>query len=203
MCVLFICVLLWEIEFTLPMRWHTSNSLGRFFSHRTHRFNRTFLRTVSNPQNASGIQKTQSVSAIVDSDKGQQAAYIQLTWVSQWSRPFPSGEGKGGPAWVGGGASCVIVLSRCSFPHPFLSFLLLQYVNIFTLLKLSMCFSWFKNMPSNVQIHAFLAYWRALSCIKRGVFFKSLCNCLISCELYAHFFEVITSLIEVAFIELL
>jgi len=41
------------------------------------------LRTVSNPQNASGIQKTQSVSAIVDSDKGQQAAYIQLTWVSQ------------------------------------------------------------------------------------------------------------------------
>ena len=29
------------------------------FSHRTHRFNRTFLRTVSSPQNASGIQMSQ------------------------------------------------------------------------------------------------------------------------------------------------
>ena len=36
---------------------------GEFFSHRTHRSNRPFLRTISNSQNASGIQKTQSVSA--------------------------------------------------------------------------------------------------------------------------------------------
>ena len=35
----------------------------RFFSHRTHRFNRTFLRTVSNSQNASGIQISQNVIA--------------------------------------------------------------------------------------------------------------------------------------------
>ena len=34
-----------------------------FFSHRTHRFNRTFLRTVSNPQKASGIQNSQNVIA--------------------------------------------------------------------------------------------------------------------------------------------
>ena len=33
-----------------------------FFSHRTHRFNRTFLRTVSNSQNASGIQSSQRPS---------------------------------------------------------------------------------------------------------------------------------------------
>ena len=56
---------------------------GEFFSHRTHRFYRIFLRTVSNSQNASGIQNSQNVSAIVDTDKGQQAAYIQLTWVSR------------------------------------------------------------------------------------------------------------------------
>ena len=37
--------------------------LGRFFSHRTHRFNRTFWRTVSNSQNASGIQISQNVTA--------------------------------------------------------------------------------------------------------------------------------------------
>ena len=33
------------------------------FSHRTHRFNRTFLRTVSNSQKASGIQISQNVIA--------------------------------------------------------------------------------------------------------------------------------------------
>ena len=33
--------------------------VGRFFSHRTHRFNRAFLRTVSNPQKAFGIQISQ------------------------------------------------------------------------------------------------------------------------------------------------
>ena len=34
-----------------------------FFSHRSHRFNRTFLRTVSISQNASGIQNSQNVIA--------------------------------------------------------------------------------------------------------------------------------------------
>ena len=34
-----------------------------FFSHRTHRFNRTFQRTVSIPQKASGIQNSQNVIA--------------------------------------------------------------------------------------------------------------------------------------------
>ena len=34
-----------------------------FFSHRSHRFNRTFLRTVSNSQKAFGIQISQNVSA--------------------------------------------------------------------------------------------------------------------------------------------
>ena len=45
LCVLFICVLLWEIERTLSMILHTNNMLGSFFSHRAHRVNRAFLRT--------------------------------------------------------------------------------------------------------------------------------------------------------------
>ena len=37
--------------------------VGCIFSHRTHRFNRTLLRTVSNSQKASGIQNSQNVIA--------------------------------------------------------------------------------------------------------------------------------------------
>ena len=57
--------------------------LGRLFSHRTHRFNRTHLSTVSNSQKASVIQNSQNVTAIVDTDKGQQAAYILPIGVSR------------------------------------------------------------------------------------------------------------------------
>ena len=63
LCVLFICVFLWEIERTHSMRYGLWDSLGSFFSHRTHRFNRTFWRTVSNSQKASGIQNSQNVIA--------------------------------------------------------------------------------------------------------------------------------------------
>ena len=49
LCVLFICVLLWEIERTLHVRMNAWDLLGSFFSPRTHRFNRTHLRTVSSP----------------------------------------------------------------------------------------------------------------------------------------------------------
>ena len=106
LCVLFICVNLWEIENTLSMRWDACNMLGSFsltkdfsFSHRTHRFNRAFLRTVSNPQNASGIQISQSVTAIFNTNKGQRKAYILSIGVSRWLLPFALWEGKGeGPA---------------------------------------------------------------------------------------------------------
>ena len=174
------------------------------FSHRTHRSYRALLRTVSIPQKASGIQSSQSVTANDDTNKKVKSSLHPAHMGISVITPLPFGGG------VGGGASCVrccdlflIVLSRCSFPRPFLTFPLLQYVNIFTLLKLSTCFSWFKNIPFNVREYAFLAYWRGLSCIKRGVFFITLCNYLISCELYACFFEVITSLNEVTLIELL
>jgi len=95
LCVLFFCVLLWEIESTLWMRLGLWDLLVSFFSHRTHRFNRTFLRTVSNSQKAFGIQISQSVTANEDTNKEARAAYIQPIGVSRWSLPFPSGEGKG------------------------------------------------------------------------------------------------------------
>ena len=102
LCVLFICVLLWEIERTLAMRkclWDSLGSFffheGYFFSHRTHRFYRIFLRTVSNSQNASGIQISQSVKTIVDTNKVQHKADILLIWVSRWLRPSLRGRGRG------------------------------------------------------------------------------------------------------------
>ena len=49
---------------TQTTRWGGfSLTLGRFISHRAHRVNRAFLRTVSNSQKASGIQISQSVTA--------------------------------------------------------------------------------------------------------------------------------------------
>ena len=63
LCVLFFCVLLWEKEHIHSMIQHTNNSVGSFFSHRAHRVHWAFLRTVSSPQKASGIQSSQSVTA--------------------------------------------------------------------------------------------------------------------------------------------
>jgi len=59
LCVLFICVIcekknIGELSWGVP-----SFTKDISISHRTHRFNRTLLRTVSNPQKASGIQRTQ------------------------------------------------------------------------------------------------------------------------------------------------
>ena len=63
LCVLFFCVNLWEIECTLNEKRDAWDSLGRFFSHRAHRVNRAFLRTVSTPQKAFSIQNSQNVIA--------------------------------------------------------------------------------------------------------------------------------------------
>ena len=92
---LFFCVFLWEIERSHCMIQHTNNTLGSFFSHRAHRVHWAFLRTVSNSQNASGIQISQSVTANEDTNKEAKAAYIQPIGVSRWLLPFPSGEGSG------------------------------------------------------------------------------------------------------------
>ena len=64
--------------------------VGSFFSHRGHSFlsqsaqsSRSFLAHSSSPQKASGIQSSQSVTANVGTNKGQQVAYILLIGVSR------------------------------------------------------------------------------------------------------------------------
>ena len=71
------------------------NCRGSFFSHRTHRSNRTLLRTVLISQNAFGIQNSQNVSAIIITNKGHNEAYILFIGVSRWLRPSLWGRGRG------------------------------------------------------------------------------------------------------------
>ena len=83
LCVLFFCVIcekknIGELSWGVP-----SFTKDISFSHRTHRFNRTFLRTISIPQNAFGIQISQNVSAIIITNKGHNEAYILFIGVSR------------------------------------------------------------------------------------------------------------------------
>ena len=64
-------LLVWDVgslfsyagETFLSQKTFFSLMVDILFSHRTHRFNRTYLRTVSNSQKASGIQISQNVIA--------------------------------------------------------------------------------------------------------------------------------------------
>ena len=102
LCVLFFCVLLWEKECTLSMRKCLWDSLGSFFFLEGYFFlsqsaqsSLSLLAHISSSQNVSGIQISQSVKTIVDTNKGQHKADILLIGVSRWSLPFPPGEGLG------------------------------------------------------------------------------------------------------------
>ena len=96
-------LLVWDVgslfsyagETFLSQKTFFSLMVDILFSHRTHRFNRILLRTVSNSQKASGIQNSQSVKAIVDTNKGQHEGYILLIGVSRWLRPSLLGRGRG------------------------------------------------------------------------------------------------------------
>ena len=169
-CSVLLCYL-WEKE-------HLRNSLGRFFSHRAHRVHWAFLRTVSSPQNASGIQRTQSVSAIVDTDKGQQAAYILFIGVSRWSLPFPSGEGSGeGPLSFWHLSSFVIMslcLKRTTCLSPSLCYSVLKTTPSVTPVLLLLCL---KELPCPsvlmllcLQRLSCLPSCRVFSCLKMNMF---------------------------------
>ncbi|WP_424048759.1 hypothetical protein, partial [Prevotella jejuni] len=56
---------------------------GYFFLSQSTQSSLSLLAHSSSPQNASGIQRTQSVSAIVDTNKEQRKAYILLIGVSR------------------------------------------------------------------------------------------------------------------------
>ena len=97
-CSVHLCSL-WEKEHWRLVVGSSLSHKGHFFLSQSAQSSRRFLAHTSSPQKAFGIQRTQSVSAIVDTDKGQQAAYILPIGVSRCLRPFPSGEGTGeGPS---------------------------------------------------------------------------------------------------------
>ena len=56
---------------------------GEFFLSQSAQSSRSFLAHISSPQNASGIQSSQSVTANEDTNKEAKAAYIQPIGVSR------------------------------------------------------------------------------------------------------------------------
>ena len=71
-----------------------------FFSHRIHRFNRHFLRTVSSPQNAFGIQRTQSITANENTNKEAKSSLHPAHRGISVITPLPFGGGEGGGATI-------------------------------------------------------------------------------------------------------
>ena len=136
---------------------------GSFFSHRAHRVHGGFKLTVSSPQNVSGIQNSQSVTA----KEGCWVIVVRCWWlaigVSRWSRPFPSGEGKGeGPAGEGGGAIiflnpvcsvhlCSLWEKICHSLFVIMSFCLTKITSF----SPSLCYSVFKKHLSHFVIMSF------------------------------------------------
>ena len=76
----------------------TMKVAGEFFSHRSHRFNRPFLRTISIPQNASGIQNSQNVTANEDTNKEAKSSLHPAHRGISVITPLPFGGGDGGGA---------------------------------------------------------------------------------------------------------
>ena len=80
---------------------------GNFYLSQNSQIEQTSLRTVSNSQKASGIQISQSVSAIVDAEQGATRSLHPAHRGISVITPLPLGEGKGeGPAVDGVVASC-------------------------------------------------------------------------------------------------
>ena len=88
------CLLVCEVTPTGLLVWGVES----FFSHRAHRVHGGFWRTVSSPQNASGIQRTQSVSAIVDTEQGVTGSLHPRHRGISVITPLPFGGGDGGGA---------------------------------------------------------------------------------------------------------
>ena len=85
-------------EFFLSWKIFFFLTEGNSFSHRTHRFNRAFLRTVSNSQNAFGIQISQNVTANEDTNKEAKSSLYPAHRGISVITPLTFGGGVGGGA---------------------------------------------------------------------------------------------------------
>ena len=69
--------------------------LGIFFSHRTHRFNRTCGALFRTHRTPPAYRIHRGLSAIIITNKGHNEAYILFIGVSRWLRPSLRGRGRG------------------------------------------------------------------------------------------------------------
>ena len=99
--ILFFCVVLWEKEHCMCV-W-----IGFSLTEHTE-FTEPFGAQIESTERL-GIQRTQSVSAIVDTNKGHNDAYIHSIGVSRWLLPF-SGWGEGGGATIFYELVCSVLL---------------------------------------------------------------------------------------------
>ena len=86
---------------------------GEFFLSQSAQSSRRFLAHISSPQKASGIQRTQSVSAIVDTDKEAKSSLHPVHRGISVITPLPFGGGEGGGA--------IIFIEPCVFCSSVLS----------------------------------------------------------------------------------
>ena len=102
----------WVLGLPLSQRIFLSLTEDIFFSHRTHRFNRTHLRTVSIPQKASGIQNTQNVTAKEDTNKEAKSSLHPVHRGISVITPLPFGGGEGGGATIFYELVCSVLLCK-------------------------------------------------------------------------------------------
>ena len=147
--------------------------LGRFISHRTHRFNRASLRTVSNSQKASGIQISQSVSAIVDAEQGATRSLHPAHRGISVITPLPLGEGKGEGPLLALNAVCSVLLcfSVRKRTHPHKSKTLNISTGIVKIFRLSCPFLFIERL-SMKQEEALLRSRTCPSCTLKTPFLK-------------------------------
>ena len=102
-------------EFFLSWKIFFFLTEGISFSHRTHRFNRPHLRTVSSTQNAFGIQISQNVTANENTNKEAKSSLYPAHRGISVITPLPFGGGEGGGAsW---GRECGASWGRDSGHH--------------------------------------------------------------------------------------
>ena len=97
-------------EFFLSWKIFFFLTEGISFSHRTHRFNRPHLRTVSSTQNAFGIQISQNVTANENTNKEEKSSLYPAHRGISVITPLPFGGGEGGGAIIFLNPVCSVLL---------------------------------------------------------------------------------------------